>query len=178
MAFPAARIEGLVVQEVGEETLVYDLRNNRAHCLNYSAALIWDACNGNRGVDEIAGHIVSATGERIEPEVVGLALKQLSERDLLTGHESISSVQDLRRELLKKIGAVSVAALPIISSIVVPASALAQTSFCGVQTACSCPGFGVNGGSCASNDCSVGCTCRDLFGCNPGGRHCRGTCGP
>lgn len=177
MAFPEARIEGLVVQEVGEETLVYDLRNNRAHCLNYSAALIWNACDGNRGVDEIAGHVRSTTGERIGLEVVGLALKQLSERDLLTGHESISSVQDLRRELLKKIGAVSVAALPVISSLVVPDSALAQTSFCGLPTACTCLDRGVNGGSCASNDCSFGCTCRDLFGCNPGGRQCRGTCG-
>jgi len=45
---PAARQEGLLVRELNDETLVYDLFNigHKAHCLNSTAALIWKYCDG------------------------------------------------------------------------------------------------------------------------------------
>ena len=35
---PIARSNGLVVQEMPDEVLVYDLDSNKAHCLNETAA--------------------------------------------------------------------------------------------------------------------------------------------
>ena len=38
---PRARTEGLVVTELPDELLVYDLERHRAHCLNPTAALVF-----------------------------------------------------------------------------------------------------------------------------------------
>ena len=39
--YPVARKSGLVVQEMPDEVLVYDLNSNKAHCLNQTAASVW-----------------------------------------------------------------------------------------------------------------------------------------
>jgi len=51
---PLARQDRLVVQELSEEVLVYDLDRHRAHCLNRTAALIWRHCDGSTSVAEMA----------------------------------------------------------------------------------------------------------------------------
>ena len=38
---PRARTSELIVKELPDETLVYDLANDKAHCLNHTAALVW-----------------------------------------------------------------------------------------------------------------------------------------
>ena len=43
---PVARQEGLVIQEMPDEVLVFDLKTNKAHCLNETAAFVWKACDG------------------------------------------------------------------------------------------------------------------------------------
>jgi hypothetical protein len=43
---PEARKDGLVIQDLPEEILVYDLNTNKAHCLNQTAAYVWQACDG------------------------------------------------------------------------------------------------------------------------------------
>ena len=45
-ALPRARIDGLVIKELPNETLVYDLERDEAHCLNQAAALVWKHCDG------------------------------------------------------------------------------------------------------------------------------------
>ncbi len=51
---PIARKEGLVIQEMPEEVLVYDLDTNKAHCLNQTAAFVWKSCDGRNSVAEKA----------------------------------------------------------------------------------------------------------------------------
>ena len=51
---PVARKRELVVQESGEETLVYDLVSNRASCLNQTSALVWKHCDGSKTIGDIA----------------------------------------------------------------------------------------------------------------------------
>ena len=51
---PRARTEGLVVRELPDELLVYDLERHRAHCLNPTAALVFKHCDGRRSVAQIA----------------------------------------------------------------------------------------------------------------------------
>jgi hypothetical protein len=43
---PEAWEEGLVVQEMPDEVLGYDLDRHRSHCPNHPAALVWRHCDG------------------------------------------------------------------------------------------------------------------------------------
>ena len=61
--FPTARKSGLVVQEVPNEVLVFDLESNKAHCLNETAAMVWKSCDGETAVPEIAKFIKKQFGK-------------------------------------------------------------------------------------------------------------------
>ena len=52
-AMPRARQEKLLVHELTDEVLVYDLKRHKAHSLNKTAALVWQRCDGKSGVTEI-----------------------------------------------------------------------------------------------------------------------------
>jgi hypothetical protein len=43
------------LQRVGTEAILYDRRNGRAHVINNSAARIWELCDGQANVEQIAG---------------------------------------------------------------------------------------------------------------------------
>ena len=45
---PKARQEGLLVQEVPDEVLVYDTASHKAHCLNRTAAVVWRRATARR----------------------------------------------------------------------------------------------------------------------------------
>ena len=51
---PRARQDELVVEELQDETLVYDLKRHKARCLNHTAALVWRCCDGRTSVAEVA----------------------------------------------------------------------------------------------------------------------------
>ena len=151
---PIARKSGLVVQEVPDELLVYDLESNKAHCLNQSAAMVWRSCNGDNSVAEIAKLVTEQAGSGVTEDFVWLAIDQLSENNLLEREVSVDLKGLSRREALKKIGMASVIAVPIIASLVAPKSALASASCscvtpaaCNPQTGCpstsNCNGSGL-----------------------------------
>lgn len=149
---PVARTQGLVVQEMPEEVLIYDLDTNKAHCLNDTAAFVWKSCNGNNSVSEIAKKFQIETGKSVNEDLVWLAIDQLSQKNLLQGEISTRFSGQNRREVIKKIGFASMIALPIVASLAAPTSVLAAVS-CG----CSNPG-----------DCSA-TMCPSLVNCNMGG---------
>lgn len=130
--FPIARKTGLVVQDVPDETLVYDLDSNKAHCLNQTAALVWKSCDGKNSVSDIARLVGSSAGETINDDFVWLAIDQLSENNLLEQEIKSNFAGQSRREVIKKIGLASMVALPIIASLVAPQNAMALVS-------CACP---------------------------------------
>jgi hypothetical protein len=148
---PLARKKGLIVKEVADEVLVYDLDRNKAHCLNPAAALIWEHCDGKKGIDEIATRVASATGMSADREVVLLALTQLGKAGLLEGETlRVDRASGLsRRDLIKRIGVAAVA-VPLVTSILAPTAS--------ATTSC--------GGSCFnSDDCPTGCkTCSSAAG--------------
>ena len=51
---PLARHIGLLVEELPGELLIYDLAQNKAHCLNRTAAFVWQQCNGHTTVQQMA----------------------------------------------------------------------------------------------------------------------------
>lgn len=157
--FPTARTNGLVVQEVPQEVLVYDLESDKAHCLNQTAAMVWKACDGKTSVSEIAGIIGAQTGNAVSDDLVWLAIDQLNEHRLLETEIRSRFAGESRRQVLKKIGMASMVALPIIASLAAPTSILASTS-------CLCPqGPGALGDSqclpqpCLTDFCNTNSTC-------------------
>ncbi len=66
---PRARQDELVVEELQDETLVYDLKRHKARCLNRTAALVWRCCDGQTSVADVAAlleeQLATATDEAV-----------------------------------------------------------------------------------------------------------------
>lgn len=145
--FPTARKNGLVIQEVPDEVLVYDMDNNKAHCLNSTAALVWRSCDGKTSVSDIAKQVAANARSHISDDLVWLAIDQLNENSLLENTIRTEFAGRSRREAIKKIGLASMVALPIVASLAAPKSAMASVS-------CACSPVGVPSTFCA-NTCGV-----------------------
>ena len=134
---PTARQSGLVIQEMPDEVLVYDLDSNKAHCLNQSAAFVWKSCDGNNSVADIVRQFETNAGGRVSEDFVWLAIDQLNENGLLESDIAPRFQGQSRRQVLKTIGLASLVALPVIASLVAPRSAMAAVSCtCASSAAC------------------------------------------
>ncbi len=135
--FPIARKDGLVIQEVPGELLVYDLDSDKAHCLNETAAIVWNACDGNTSVSDIAAIVAATSKGDASDDLVWLAIDQLNENNLLAEELTPRFAGESRRDVLKKIGIGAMIALPIVASLAAPKSVLAASSCnCANNTDC------------------------------------------
>jgi hypothetical protein len=125
---PVARQAGLVVQEMPDEVLVYDMDSNRAHCLNHSAALVWRSCDGTNTVVDIMRQFEANGAGKVSEDFVWLAIDQLSENGLLENKVAPRFNGQSRRQVLKTIGLASVVAVPVIASLLAPQNALGAVS--------------------------------------------------
>ncbi|MEJ7860032.1 MAG: PqqD family protein [Pyrinomonadaceae bacterium] len=144
---PIARKNNIVVQEMPDEVLIYDLDTNKAHCLNETSALVWKACNGSNTVEEISRLCGVQTGAKVPEELVWLAIDQFSKSNLLEEKMSLPVNGQSRRELIKKIGLATVIALPLVASLAAPNNVLAVAS-CPPVTNCT------SNTQCTPCDCS------------------------
>ena len=147
---PRARKDKLIVRELPDEVLVYDLRRDKAHCLNKASAFVWKYCDGKTGVAEMAGLLEREFATPVETDVVWLALGQLRRLHLLEEEgERIGMMKVSRRDLVRKYLPAALA-LPVILSIPAPTAAQARSR------------CGQNGDPCAPGaDCCRGCVCVD-----------------
>ena len=163
---PTARQDGLIVNTLEGETLVYDRERDEAHCLNQTAALVWKHCDGRTTVDDIAIRVGVEQNEFVDPKVVWLALAQLRKRRLLLERiprpvSRLIRPRISRRELAFKLGQVMVIALPLITTIAapMPTSAASCTNCSPPTTQCCPPGCPCTTGTastCCSGQCSGG----------------------
>lgn len=149
---PHARADELVVRDMDNEVLIYDLNTDEAITLNLFAAAVWRAADGTRTTAAIIAKLHDEMpGDVVTDEAVWRALDMLSCCDLL--QERVMAPADrTRRELVKTLGLGAVA-VPIVAMISVPSAAQAAScgcvspSNCLTQTACSstvnCNGSGV-----------------------------------
>jgi len=152
--FPRARVEGLVVQELTDEVLVYDRKSHHAHCLNRTAALVWRQCDGRTSIKQmrlrLAGELKAPVGE----EALSSALEQLGKARLLLetkadpGRERVMS----RRELAREMGLATALTVPLVTTILVPA-ALAAASCASLSCAGANPCLATPGCTCSSGNC-------------------------
>ena len=118
-----------MVQEVGSETLVYDLRTHKAKCLNETSAAIWKLCDGEKDAIGIAIALSAELKANVSEDLIWLAFDELEKEELFDGPEREFGKFDglSRREVVRKVGFAAVIALPIINSIVSPLAANAQS---------------------------------------------------
>lgn len=130
---PRQRREGLVVQELPEETLVYDLERHRAHCLEAVAAAVWEASDGHRTVEQIAARAAKRIGRPVPEEAAWLALRRLGRARLLETPVAapVTGRFTSRRDWVKK--AALFGGLSVLS---ITAPTAAQAATCVSQTTC------------------------------------------
>ena len=151
---PQARKDRLVIQELPEETLVYDLERDRAHCLNRAAALVWRHCDGRTTPRDLGRLLESEVGLPNDEAVVHLALERLAKAHLLEGQAPRlpAAAHYTRRDLLRRLGIAAGLAvlLPAVQSIVAPEAAQAASMITSAQ--CSANPAGMAGKCCSNNN--------------------------
>jgi hypothetical protein len=75
----------LIVRQVGPETVVFDRRRHRAHCLGPLAAAVWRSYDSRYSTAEIAQRVSAARGEPIDELAVRVALRRLERAGLIDG---------------------------------------------------------------------------------------------
>ena len=118
---PVARSDDLIVEEIGDELLVADRKNNRAHSLNALAARVWHACDGETTTEQLVAKVDA------DPDAVAHALAELSDCELLErdGPVIVGNGGMTRRDLGVK--AAKVGAAAAIISVALPVAEAAAT---------------------------------------------------
>ncbi len=165
---PVARTDGLVVRTVGDETLVYDTRSHRAHCLNRTASDVFRLCDGTRTAREIGSSLAGAEADGCDEGTVTEALGLLAAADLLREAPAPSAATDRnsRREALRRVGLGAALLAPIVTSLVVPTPAEAAAT-CIPQPACTTAKFGqpcyvLTQTECTSKECKADGVCGSI----------------
>ena len=114
---PLVRKRDIFVENLPEEVVLYDKSNNKVHCLNKTAAAIWESCDGTRTVGELA-HIAGAKlGVPPDRKVVMQALAELDKADLLeAGRGMVSNPAFATRR--KAVGKIALAGTALVATIV------------------------------------------------------------
>ena len=140
--FPTARHDGLIVERLDDEVLVFDELAGRGHCLSGDAARVWDLCDGTRSHDGLARDL------GLPADALASALAQLDACSLL--EPTIEAMVYSRRDM-SKLAAKAALATPVIYSLSVsPAAA--------TPLACSTV-------SCSGNQDEANATCRSNANC-------------
>jgi hypothetical protein len=121
---PQARTRGIVVQELENECLVYDLNTNLAFRLNATSAKIWKRCDGISTVQEIAKSLGKQMNLQLDEDFIWFAIADFEKNNLLA--EKANCPTDFgnhsRRKILFKYS-IPILLLPLVASIVVPSAA-------------------------------------------------------
>jgi len=138
---PRARTEGLRLESLDDDLLVYDLDRNRAHRLNATAALVWRNADGQRSVADLAEVLRQSLDDVADENLVLCSLDRLAAARLLENapERTADAARASRREFVRKVGAVGALSLllPVVTSIAAPTRAQAQSGrTCNTETAC------------------------------------------
>lgn len=147
---PERRKDELVVRELPDEVLVYDLERHKAHCLNQTSALVWKHCDGTQTVPDVARLLERELRTPVDEAVVWLALDQLGKFHLLQERiERPAGMARISRRELVRTYLPAALTLPLIVSLAT--SAAAGHGSCGHDSdPC------VSDSDCCSNNCEGG----------------------
>jgi hypothetical protein len=149
-SLPAARDEKLLVETVGDETVVYDLDSKEAHCLKPLAALVFRNADGKTSAAELASLAEDRLGEPVSEANVLEAMLQLEASDLLRAPVTQNGNGLSRRQMIGKSAATAgaLAGASLVTSVLTSDAFAAGAS----QIPFGCTGCGGNP-DCVSNHC-------------------------
>lgn len=121
---PVAKTNNILVQQTKDEVLIYNTENNQVYCLNKTAAFIWQNCDGEKTFSDL-----KQINNQLDDDLIFLTLDLLNKKDLLneTSEKSFPTVAIDRRKMFAKYGTMAIA-LPLISTVLAPIAANAQSS--------------------------------------------------
>ncbi len=155
---PPARTEELVVEQLPDETLVYDLKRHRAHCLNCTSSLVWQHCDGRTTTAQVARLLEEKLGLPRDEQIVEFALDRLHRARLLADgtHGLGDGVSTSRRELVRKLAVVGGLGmlLPVITSLKSPLAAVQASTTTSAQCR-QCIGVGLPCSDQAGKTCTA-----------------------
>jgi hypothetical protein len=133
---PLARKRDILVENLPQEVVLYDKSKEKVHCLNRTAAAIWESCDGTRTVDELARTAGVKLGTPSDCKVVVQALEELEKADLLEAGSVMIGEAGLtsRREA---VGKIALAGTALVATIV--ASAPKAHASCHKNISAPCP---------------------------------------
>ncbi|MBX7169635.1 MAG: PqqD family peptide modification chaperone [Pyrinomonadaceae bacterium] len=135
---PIAKTANIVVQELSNETLVYDVKSNKAICLNSSAAFVWKNCDGENDVQKLMNSFQGNFNLKINEDFISLTLDELAKADLIEGYETKFGSRISRRKVLLNY-ALPMAMLPVITTLIAPLSSQAASGpVCAANSSLSC----------------------------------------
>lgn len=121
MKLPNTKITNCVEQHLAGETLIYDLSNNRAYCLNETSAVVFSCCDGTTTFDELKKH------SGYSDELIYLTLDELKRENLIEDDFASPHAGMNRREAVKRVGLACAVALPLVASLIAPKAAQAAS---------------------------------------------------
>ena len=122
---PQTKTENIVVQDVGDEILIYNLILNKAFCLgDETSALVYNACDGKTEFEDFKRQ------HNFPDDLIFFALDELQKQNLIENNYVSPLKRMKRREVIKKLGLATMVVLPIIAAITAPA-AVQAASICG-----------------------------------------------
>ena len=128
---PQAIESDILVQQLPDELLIYNLKTDKVFCLNQTSAMVWQMCDGKQSVAEISRAMSKKLNSVVSEDFVWLAIDGLKKDGLIANGAEIPNQFNgmSRREVIRKIGFASMIALPIITNLVAP-KATAAASGC------------------------------------------------
>lgn len=127
---PVARQEGIYIEQLQDEAILYDKANHHAHRLSKTVFTVWKNADGTRSVDELARFVPESHQAPVGRDIVLLAIDDLVRANLMSvSRSAVPEVLPSRRDLAKKLtlAGASVSLLPFVVSLVAPLPAMARS---------------------------------------------------
>jgi hypothetical protein len=137
MKLPKIR-ENLLVQDLSNEILIYDLTTNKSYCLNETAKTVFNHCDGVKTFADI----------NLPEDIIYLSLDQLKKHNLLEDDYASTFAGISRRDAIKKVGMGTMIALPFVVGITAPKAAQAASGLAQLGQPC-------NNNCVAPNQCTA-----------------------
>jgi hypothetical protein len=151
-----------LVRQIDGETIAYDVRRHRAHCLGRVASAVWSRWDGRCDLEALTLRVSQTLGERVDAALVRLAASRLRRAGLIEGslpRARAKSEERRRADRRRVLGGIGLLAGLAVTSLSVPTPA---------EAASPCH---PNGNTCSrSTDCCSGCCNVNSGRCSGGGR--------
>lgn len=128
---PIARRTNIFSENLPNEMVLYNKQTQQVHCLNRSAAFVWENADGTRSIDELALLFERELNVPAGRDLVLVALDQLAKADLLERKTEVAGEEVTSRRAVAKrlaMAGMSAAMLPVIASMTAPSASAATTT--------------------------------------------------